>query len=252
MHLYVALTSQEKLELPIHYNHLLQAAVYKAIEPALAVFLHDKGYEGGGRRFKLFAFSRLNGRFDIIKEKNTLRFTRNIGLTVSSPAVDFCQSIANGLLTGGQLRLGVYRLEVKAVSVQQYTVPGRRVVLKTISPVVAYSTFTRPDGRKYTCYFQPGDPDCDQLIENNLRKKYLAFYNQEAPPGPVRVKPMGQLKLNIVNYKGTIIKGYSGRIELTGPQELLQMAVDAGMGNKNSQGFGCVEVVGGGRGEKHR
>ncbi|MEW6065525.1 CRISPR-associated protein Cas6 [Desulforamulus profundi] len=252
MHLFITLAPQEELELPVHYNHLLQAALYRTIDPALAAFLHDKGYESGSRRFKLFAFSKVNGRFDANKEKNTLRFAGDIVLTVSSPVGDFCQSIANGLLTGGQIRLGTHRVEVKAVTVQQFTVPGDKVILKTLSPVVAYSTFLRPDGRKYTCYFQPGDPDYDSLIENNLRKKYLAFYNQAAPPGTVKVKPMGPVKMNIVNYKGTIIKGYSGRMELTGPKELLQMAVDAGMGNKNSQGFGCVEVVESGKGEKHR
>ena len=30
---------------------------------------------------------------------------------------------------------------------------------------------------------------------------------------------------------------------MTGPQPLLQMAVDCGLGSKKSQGFGCVEVV---------
>jgi len=46
----------------------------------------------------------------------------------------------------------------------------------------------------------------------------------------------------LINYKNTIIKGYSGKMVVTGPIELLQMAVDAGLGSKNGQGFGCVEL----------
>lgn len=245
MHLFIILAVPERLELPIHYNYLLQAAIYNAVDPDLADFLHNKGYQSGCRYFKLFAFSRLNGKFKLDRRKNTIAFFDDVTLIVSSPVSDFCQSIANGLLTKGQIRLGSSCAEVKSVTVQQFTVAEEKVMLRTLSPVVVYSTLFRADGRKYTCYFQPGDPDYDSLVENNLRKKYRAFYGQDAPPGEVKVRNTGLMKMNILNYKETIIKGYSGRMELTGPKELLQIAVDAGMGSKNSQGFGCVEVVGG-------
>ncbi|AQS58400.1 CRISPR-associated endoribonuclease Cas6 [Desulforamulus ferrireducens] len=243
MHLYIKFTSQEDIEVPVRYNHLLQAALYETIDPPLAAFLHDKGYQSHGRSFKLFTFSRLNGKFKMIKEKNMLRFCGDICLTVTSPVADFCHSIANRLFKLGQIRLGRQSLDVKALTTRQYTVQSERVILRTLSPVVTYSTFLRPEGRKYTCYFQPGEPDYNQLIENNLRKKYLAFYQVEAPPGAVTVTALSPMKLNIVNYKDTVIKGYSGKLAITGPNELLQMAVDAGIGSKNSQGFGCVEVV---------
>ncbi len=48
--------------------------------------------------------------------------------------------------------------------------------------------------------------------------------------------------MRLVNYKNTVIKGYTGKIELTGPRELLQMAVDAGVGSENGRGVRCVEV----------
>lgn len=46
-----------------------------------------------------------------------------------------------------------------------------------------------------------------------------------------------------MKYKGFIVKSYSGRLFLEGPRSLLQMAVAAGLGSKNSQGFGCVKIV---------
>ncbi|MHB1654582.1 MAG: CRISPR-associated endoribonuclease Cas6 [Desulfitobacteriaceae bacterium] len=42
------------------------------------------------------------------------------------------------------------------------------------------------------------------------------------------------------------MKGYSGMMELSGPPPLLQVAIDAGLGSKNAQGCGCLEVMGGG------
>lgn len=245
MHIYFTLKPNSVLEVPVHYNHLIQGAIYNAIEPELAAFLHEKGYESGNRKFKLFTFSRLMGRFQIDKEKKTIRFMEEIKLVVSSPVDEFCQSIANGMLTKGSIWFGNGDMEVEKMLVRQFKAERERVVLRTLSPVVVYSTFLRPDGRKYTCYFQPGDPDYDALVGNNLRKKYKALYVIDAPEEEVKVRRLGETKLNVMNYKETVIKGSSGKLVLTGPKELLQMAVDAGIGSKNGQGFGCVEVVGG-------
>ena len=35
--------------------------------------------------------------------------------------------------------------------------------VRTYRPIVTYSTLLRPDGRKYTCYFQPGESDFQAL-----------------------------------------------------------------------------------------
>ena len=169
-------------------------------------------------------------------------FEDKIQLVITSPVEEFCQSLANGLLMKGVLYFGQQPVEVKEVQVEQPCVSSELINLKTLSPIVAYSTLFRPDGRKYTCYFQPGDPDYNTIIEGNLRKKFQACYGCEAPKGEISIKKRGEMHQNIVIYKGTIIKGYSGRVQLTGPKELLQMAVDAGLGSKNSQGFGCIEM----------
>lgn len=47
----------------------------------------------------------------------------------------------------------------------------------------------------------------------------------------------------IIKYKGTVIKGYSGDFILKGNPELIKLAYDTGLGSKNSQGFGCIEVM---------
>lgn len=230
-------------EIPLHYNHILQGVIYSAVEPRLAAFLHDRGFISNGRSFKLFTFSRLNGRFEINKEKGSIRFLDEISMTISSPVSEFCNSVANGMLTKRWLDFGGNRVEAKNMIVRQHMVDKQQVRIKSLSPIVVYSTLLRPDGRKYTCYFQPGEPDYNRLISGNLRKKYEAYYNEEAPAGDVKVEKLGQLNMHVMNYKKTVIKGYSGKLLLIGPSGLLQMAIDAGLGSKNSQGFGCVEVV---------
>ncbi|MBC7262393.1 MAG: CRISPR-associated endoribonuclease Cas6, partial [Chloroflexi bacterium] len=47
----------------------------------------------------------------------------------------------------------------------------------------------------------------------------------------------------IVLFKGTVIKGWTGLYELNLPEPYFSLAYDAGLGAKNPQGFGMVEVV---------
>ncbi len=231
------------LVLPIHYNYLIQAALYNSIDPELASFLHEKGFLAGNRVFKMFAFSLLRGRFVLDKEHKLIRFTDEVQLTVSSLVEEFCQSLVNILLSRGFIILGKTELTVEQVYARKFMVEKEEILIRTLSPIVLYSTLLRPDGRKYTCYFQPGEPDYNKLLNRNLQKKYRAFYGTEPPCKEIRTKALGNQRMSIINYKDTIIKGYSGRLLLTGSIDLLQLAVDGGLGGKNAQGFGCVEML---------
>lgn len=231
-----------ELKLPIHYNYIVQSAIYNSINQELAEFLHQRGYMAQNIIFKLFTFSRLTGQFKLNKNVGTISFINEVKLVISSPVADFCQSLVNTLLTRGMIKFGSTEMEVIKVFAKKTMVEKEQVKLDTLSPVVIYSTLLRPDGRKYTCYFQPGEPDYNLLLTNNLRKKYQAFNGNEPPAGEVKVKSLGKQKMHLINYKGIVIKGYSGKMLLTGPKELLQLGVDSGLGSKNSQGFGCVRV----------
>jgi len=245
LRLYISLCSAGgSLRLPQHYNYLVQGFIYNNLGPELASFLHGRGYISGVRSFKLFAFSRLAGLFKIDKEKGEIIFPQEVSLVVSSPSVEFCTSLLNCLLSNGSIYLGMSNAEITGIKVEKPEVEGEAISLKVLSPIVTYSTFLKPDGGKYTCYFQPGEKEFALQIGENLRKKYQAFYNQPAPTGEVEVKLRGTPKMNLVSYKGIVIRGYSCRLQLSGPRELLQMGLEAGLGAKNSQGFGCVEVAG--------
>lgn len=63
----------DELNLPIHYNHILQAVILKWInDENYARFIHDKGYEFNNRRYKLYTFSRLEGKFNIDKKNKRI------------------------------------------------------------------------------------------------------------------------------------------------------------------------------------
>jgi len=66
---------------------------------------------------------------------------------------------------------------------------------------------------------------------------------KDAPEEDVEIEPISKTKLSVVKYKDFVIKGYSGKFIMKGPVPLLQMGIGTGLGSKNSQGFGCVEVI---------
>lgn len=244
MQLQVCLISPSSVVIPFAYNRWLQAALYGALDAETAEFLHDVGFAEGGRRFKLFCFSRLLGHYRADATRGGLVFDGPLSLVVASPNEAFCRALATGLLRQGRLLLGRQELEVSGVEVQKPLVQQERVRLFCLSPVVAYSTFARPDGSPYTCYFEPGESDFSRIVEGNLRKKFKAFYGREAAGEPLRIRKAGLVRQHLVRFKGGVIKGSTGVLEVTGPPELLQLAVDAGLGSKNSQGFGCVRLWG--------
>lgn len=244
MHLYLTLKQLNKsAQIPINYNYFIQSAIYANLEPGLACRIHDRGYQAGSRKYKLFTFSKLLGRFVFNQEQRTISFPDGAVLVISSPDADFIESFVNTVLQKPFLRVDQADFEISGVETKGYKILTGTVKLKTLSPVVVYSTLIKPEGSKYTCFYQAGEPEWTRLVGENLRKKYNAFYDKTPPEGEIMVRLINRPRLHVMNYKNTVIKGYTNNLELTGPRELLQMGYDAGLGSKGSQGFGCVELL---------
>ncbi len=242
MRLRISLSPAQPVVLPVHYNRLVQAAIYGSLDQVTAAFLHDHGFSHGARTFRLFTFSRLLGPYEIDRQAGEIAFRRGAVLVVSSPWEDFCGSLATCLLATGFIDLRGREVPIGGVEVLSPRVTEDSVTVATLSPIVVYSTLSKGDGTKYTCYFQPGEPEFAEQIARNLEKKYEMVEGRPASVGPMEIKAITQPRLNIVKYAGTVIKGYSCTLRMTGPPALLQVGLDAGLGAKNSQGFGCIDL----------
>lgn len=243
MHAYISFLTNPEVSIPLQYNHLVQAAIYAALPPELANQLHDEGHAAGGRKYKLWSFSRLTGKYVMDKTGGTISFSEGVRLVISSPDMQFFLPLVNNLLTQKSIRLGEVKMQVAEVRLEEQKAEHDVLIVRTLSPIVVYSTLLKPEGGKYTCYYQPGEGEFNRLITANLRRKYEALYKKQPVEGDVRVVPMGRPRLHVMSYKGTVLKGYSSRLRLHGPRELLQMGLDAGLGGKGGQGYGCVEKV---------
>lgn len=240
MQISISFISDKDIVLPTHYNNIVQAFIYNNIDEELSIFLHDKGYVTNRRTFKMFTYSRLIG--DCRAEGKNFNFGKKVELIISSPLDKFCKSVANNMLQSNNLFIGQNGIKTEQIQINNQIVNKDEIVVKTLSPIVVYSTFIKPDKSKYTCYFMPKEPDFNRLIADNLMRKHSALTN-EVLEYDVEVIPLGPVKQNITYYKETIVKGASGRFLIKGKKKLLQMGVDAGFGSKNSQGFGCIRMI---------
>ncbi len=242
MRIKVILRPQEARPLPWHYNAWLQGVLYRALGPQAATFWHDQGFADGARRLKLFAFSRLLGPFARTREGMLFRTTA--AWFIASPADAFLEQVALGLLRQGQVHIGPLPMEVVSVEVLPLAALARPLRLKALSPITVYSTLETREGRKKTYYYAPQEPEFGGLVLENLRRKIRAWTGQDIPPDGATFRPARVSNRNLVvaRYKGTVVKGWTGIYELDAPEPYLRMALDAGLGAKNSQGFGFVEV----------
>jgi CRISPR-associated endoribonuclease Cas6 len=133
-------------------------------------------------------------------------------------------------------------LEIISVEVEPVPAYREKVIVKALSPITVYSTLMTPDGRKKTYYYNPFERDFQDLIIKNLQRKVRTWLGVESGNGSIKPHRVSARNERIVIYKSTVIKGWDGLYELHLPPEQFQMAFDAGLGSKNSQGFGCVEV----------
>lgn len=60
--------------------------------------VHDVGFEGDGRIFRHFTFSRLLGRYEMTPDRSNIRFPQGCHWVVSSPLDDVLGAMATGVL----------------------------------------------------------------------------------------------------------------------------------------------------------
>lgn len=237
MQIKISFEAVEDIVLPIHYNSTVQGFIYNSIDKELGSFFHDRGYEVNGRSFKLFTFSRIlnKGR----KTGRYLNFGREIDLVIASPVEEFCRSLIDGIIFKKDLRLRGNRLSVKSIEILDTEVEGS-IIVKTLSPIVAYSTIAREDKSKFTRYYGGEDPEFERIIRDNMLKKYKILGGQDLDES-IKISLLGKEMTNIVYYKRTVIKGVSGSFLLEGHKDILELSLSTGLGSKNSQGFGLIQ-----------
>lgn len=260
-------SSSRKLIIPINYQYPLASAIYKILknsEPKFAQFLHQKGYTTAHQRtFKFFTFSKLFFYQPPKVVSNTLILNHNEKpqLLISSYHDDeFIKNFIIGLFESQEFPIGlknVCHTTFYVEFVEALPEPELKGILtcKSISPICVSikSDNTAPN------YLRALDPRVPDAIKNNLLWKYRTIFNREPT-----MELIQNLKFNVdttyVNKRGgdnkvsklitikenqedeTKIKSFVAPFQLSGSEEILQIAYRCGIGEKNSLGFGMFEI----------
>lgn len=240
MRIEIYFNPEKPVSIPIQYNHIVQAVIYSWIcDEKFKNFIHNKGYKFEERAYKLFTFSKINGAFRMDKENRKIIFYKDMRITISSVVDEFIEYLLNSvLIESNPINIGGANVEISRVEVKESPDLSKKVQVYTLSPVTAYSTLEN----KQTRFYNPYDMEFSQYIKKNLLHKYEAYHGNQPENTDFVMKPIGAVKEARVNYKGFHILAYNCEIEMEGSEELLRMAYSAGIGGKNSQGFGCIEV----------
>ena len=240
----------ESIHLPINYNYFLASAIYgflRESDPEYADFLHQDGYELENRRFKLFTFSQLMAKQREIRG-DQIHFRSPLTWYVSSSQEPFLENFAAALMGAGILQIEGHRLQVQDVEVLRQPRFGPQMTFRCLSPITM-STMRERDGQLGTHYCLPDDLQFSELVRQNLIRKYEAVYRH--PPteksfamtfDQAYMDKKGGRVTRLVNYKGIRIRGVVSPFHVIGAPELIRVGYACGFGDKNSAGFGMVEI----------
>ena len=243
------ISSPADLSLPVHYGSILQGFVYAQLEPNLAAWLHSDAYSYAKRTFKMFTFSRLTGNYKLNPRTKRISFSGPVTFQLASHNTQVLASLAEHLLKSQSLRLGQNEVQVRGVEILRPPCfqDDQPIRVKALSPITIYSTFEKPDRGKLTHYYNLQEKDWSGMLPQNLVRKAKALGWEDAGEalGHAYIKPhrVSERDRKIVGYKGFTVQAWMGRYELKLPQAYFELAYDVGLGGKNAQGFGMVEVV---------
>ncbi len=249
-----------KALIPINYQYELSAWIYKVLERGdldFSTWLHEQGYRIKGKQFKLFTFSALKiPRFERIEDRLQI-LSPELFLQVSFCLEPSAEHFLKGLFREQHLGLGdkVSQADFEVETIQMVPTPtfGERMRFRALSPI-CIATQAERKGRNMPQYHHPNDKGYPQLLFNNLINKYLAAQMTRShqidvvrlEAADMQFQLRGETKSRLVTLaahtpRQTRVRGYLYDFELAAPAALLQFAYEAGIGEKNSMGFGCVE-----------
>lgn len=252
MRIKVLFQSNEPIELSINYNYYLSSAIYNYLKQSdheYAFFLHEEGYTTQkGKRFKLFTFSQLQARKRrILNDK--IKFLSPVTWYVSSPSENFLGNFAAALLERKHLYIAGTKLRLKDLFIPKEPRFSRRMHFTCLSPITI-STVRERDGEKVLHYCRPFEGDFYEKIHQNLIGKFKALYDESPKESDFHMeldqeyveKCSGRIT-KLIKFKDIDVIGVMApfSLECDDPR-LIQIGYECGFGDKNSAGFGMVEV----------
>lgn len=246
--------AKEKM-LPVDYQYYIGAWVYKVIARAdndFASFLHSYGYANGNKTFKFFCYSPLDfSNAKLWKEKSLFELNNDFAnLQVAFYLPDAAERFIIGLFNNQEVFIGDKFNGINFTVTQIERLPetsiNETLKYRAKSAVVVC---IMPENGKYAKYLSPDDDNYNELLKNNLIQKAMAVKPGNELPDNFTFKftPNTKPKSKLITIKAytsqeSKIRGFVYDFTLTAPTPIHNLIQNAGLGEKNSVGFGWCEL----------
>lgn len=252
MELQIKLSLLRGNTLPINYQYELSAWIYKVIERADAEysdFLHNKGFQHAGKQFRMFTFSQLDARPYEIQGNKIKLLGKDVSFILRFAVDASLENFIKGLFIQQRFGLGdatnVVDFEVTNIETISAPIFHTTMQYQCMSPICV----SRMRDDRTAEYLSPSAEGYDRLLVQNLIRKSNALVASDdqltdtLPSYQFRLlnnprKKGVHIKVNTTSH--TQVVGYLFHFELAAPIELHELGYEAGFGEKNSMGFGCV------------
>lgn len=246
--------------LPLNYQYELSAAVYRILaskDKEFAYWLHENGFQTEkGKIFKLFTFSRLfPEKFRLLHQSNQLELLSDtvewqIGFLPQKSTQQFIEALFQNWVFEVGNKQSAVQFEMGGMELLPPPVFSESMSFETLSPI----TVSQKDALLRDCYPKNGEefnnsPWVRERLLHNLLDKFEAF-NGHPFEGEKHLdfNALTEPKSSLVTIKAdtpqeTKVRGFMCKLDLRCPKELMQIAYECGLGEANSQGFGCLGMI---------
>lgn len=231
----LVLSPSGSVTLPMAYQQLIQGALYRVWEETVPE-LHDEGYSAGGRVFRMFTFSGLEGRYS--PSGASITFIGPLRLEVRSPVPALLEPLAEAFSGERRIRLGERVLPISSLYCRDCLLFPDRAMITMRTPLSVHRT--EEDGSRR--YFAPDEPEFMPLIAENLSSK-LEAAGLALDPFLSMTPMQGSLKKRVARYRDVYITGWMGRFLLDAAPETMSFLYYTGLGTGNSRGFGMFDLL---------
>lgn len=240
-------------KLPINYPYLISSWIYHTLHRSDADFskwLHERGYEINGRKYKHFCFSMLRPQrfkiyskeqiFELQEAPTRLILSFNIDQGAKNMVKSLFQNNLMELKSGTHFKfLGmVNQVQLQALSEWQ-----KQMRYRAQTPIcISVGT----EGDNHAEYLHPTDTRYAEAFISNLVDKANAYLGEKRfAKEEVQFKLLTtEPKAKLWKIKQTKVKGYLFDFELSAPKELQEIGYLGGFGTMNaSLGMGYCEVI---------
>lgn len=263
----------------LNYSYYLSTAIYRWIEyssPDYAKFLHDEGFQVDGtlKRFKHFCFSQLIVPKRRIADGRLQILSPTVEWYVAMPVEQSLQHLVVGMFEKREFYIEREENTFMIEQVETLPDPAWKSVMKfrMLSPLTV-SVPEEKNGKLIPHYLKADDPRLCDALRNNILNKYRSLYcksdcqshhpresecHSDLPSdtkfrctldekfiatrgGPEKISKLITIKQG--REDETKVRGFMCPLTIEGNPALIALAYESGLGEKNSLGFGMLEVL---------